>query len=79
MKMQGWKTASMFRRYGIVDHADMIDAVQRQEAYEARVREEAEALAKQLKEAQTLEGELKIADEKKAQEEVTMLEKLYTE
>lgn len=34
MELQGWKTEAMFRRYAIVDRADKLDALKRQEEWE---------------------------------------------
>lgn len=34
MELQGWKTEAMFRRYAIVDRADKLDALRRQEQWE---------------------------------------------
>lgn len=36
MELQGWKTESMFRRYGIVAIDDKIAALEKLEAYEQR-------------------------------------------
>src|SRR5436309_3630381 len=35
MELQGWKSSAMFRRYGIVDHADRLAALRKQEEFEA--------------------------------------------
>ncbi len=48
MKLQGWRTDAMFRRYGIVATEDKLDAMQKQEAYEKQLQvEEAARLQKQ--------------------------------
>lgn len=47
MAMSGWETDSVFRRYAIVENEDKLDAMKRQELYEAKQREEAALLAKQ--------------------------------
>ena len=42
MKVAGWKTASMFRRYDIVDTEDIADAMDKFQAREDRLREQAD-------------------------------------
>jgi hypothetical protein len=37
MDIQGWKSPAMFRRYGIVDNSDRLDALNRVEQYEERL------------------------------------------
>jgi hypothetical protein len=36
MELMGWKTESMFRRYGIVATEDKLAALNKQEAYEVK-------------------------------------------
>jgi len=43
MAQMGWKTDAMFRRYGIVNTEDMLDAMNRVERFEAGQKAEAEA------------------------------------
>ena len=43
MAQMGWKTDAMFRRYGIVNTDDMLDAMNRVERFEAAQKAEAEA------------------------------------
>jgi hypothetical protein len=33
MKLHGWRTEAMFRRYGIVDNADKLMALEQEETY----------------------------------------------
>lgn len=47
MKMSGWKTDSVFRRYAIVATDDMVDAIEKQQAYVAREREAAKQIEAQ--------------------------------
>jgi len=58
MDLLGWKTPAMFRRYGIVDRADRLEALQRSEQWEQDQKKAAEreqrTATKQLQSKKTL-------------------------
>ena len=53
-QLQGWKTNSMFRRYGIVAAEDKLDAMQKQEAYEKQLQPAEAARVQKQQEARSV-------------------------